>query len=191
MAKKRKTIFKCILCSGFSFDVICKKCQKRYLQPKIRKKDNIVSFYDYETIEHLIKYKYHKFGNRVFKILAQNSLKYLAGEIKESFYVIPVDDKTKKGFSHTAVLAHEMKTEFIKPLYRSLLSSSNVQYAGKSLEFRLKNPRNFIYKGKSGIDVILIDDIATTGLTLNEAKECLLENGVNVVLSAVLANLKK
>ncbi|WP_246831095.1 ComF family protein [Nautilia sp. PV-1] len=123
--------------------------------------------------------------------MAQNSLKYLAGEIKESFYVIPVDDKTKKGFSHTAVLAHEMKTEFIKPLYRSLLSSSNVQYAGKSLEFRLKNPRNFIYKGKSGIDVILIDDIATTGLTLNEAKECLLENGVNVVLSAVLANLKK
>jgi competence protein ComFC len=118
-------------------------------------------------------------------------LKYLSEEIKEKFYVIPVDDKIKKGYSHTAVLANEMKTDLIKPLYNVLHSSSNVRYAGKSLEFRLKNPRNFIYRGKSGIDVILIDDIATTGLTLNEAKECLNGCGVNVALSAVLANLRK
>jgi len=189
--KRRKTIFNCVLCGGYSFNAICKKCQNKYLKPKIRTNSGVVSFYDYESIEHLVKYKYHRFGNRIFKILAQNSFKYLAGGIKEGFYVIPVDDKIKKGFSHTAVLAESMKTEFLTPVYSSLLSSNNVRYAGKSLEFRLKNPRNFEYRGKSGVDVILVDDISTTGLTLKEARECLEKEGVNVALCVVLANLRK
>ena len=83
-----------------------------------------------------------------------------------------------------------MKTKFLKPLYNVLHSTNNVQYAGKSLEYRLQNPRNFKYSGKKNIDVILVDDIQTTGITLNEAEEKLKEYGVNVYLKVVLANLK-
>ena len=88
-------------------------------------------------------------------------------------------------------MANSMKTKSLKPLFNVLHSTNKVQYAGKSLEFRLQNPRNFEYRGNGNIDVILIDDISTTGLTLKEAKECLEKSGVNVALSVVLANLRK
>jgi competence protein ComFC len=82
-----------------------------------------------------------------------------------------------------------MKTTFLTPLFNSLHSTNSVKYAGKSLEFRLNNPRKFRYKGPKNIDVILIDDIKTSGITLNEAKETLKKYGVRVYLSIVLADL--
>ena len=187
---KRKRIFRCIICDEFSFEIICKKCEIKILKPKIIKKNSILSFYDYEEIEFLIKYKYHKFGHRIFKILAK-PFYYFAQEIKENFFVIPVDDNPKKAFSHTAILAKEMKTKYLKILFNSLLATNNVKYAGKTLEFRLNNPKNFIYKGKKNIDAILVDDIVTTKTTINQAKEVLRKHNVNVVLSVVLANLSK
>jgi len=77
-----------------------------------------------------------------------------------------------------------------KKLYSTLHSQSNVTYAGKSLEFRLKNPRNFKYSGARNIDVVLVDDVVTTGTTINEAKEVLKKYGVNVLFTLVLADLR-
>ena len=182
-------IFKCLICQKFSFDVICENCQKEFLKPDLKIKDNIVSFYNYEEIELLIKYKYTRFGSRIFKILADNSFKLFAKEIKEEFFIIPIDDKTEKGFSHTAILANSMKTKFLTPLFNSLSALNDVHYAGESLEFRLNNPREFVYNGKENIDVFLVDDIKTTGTTLNEAKEVLKKHNVNVFLSVVLADV--
>jgi len=174
-----------LICEGFSYEVICKKCQKNFLTPTLRFTNGVYSFYDYDEIEFLIKYKYHRFGNRVFKILALNSFKLL--KLQTSFCAIPIDDRPKRGYSHTAILA---KYSPFKPLFSSLHAKNDVEYAGKSLEFRLKNPRDFIYRGKKNIDVVLIDDVTTTGSTLKQAEECLKKNGVNVVFSVVLADLK-
>jgi competence protein ComFC len=162
-----------------------------YLKADVKNKNGVVSFYDYGEIDFLIKYKYKKFGHRIFEILSRNSLKVFSERIKEDFYLLPVDDKTQNGFSHTAVMVNEMKNRYLKPLYGCLRSESGVKYAGRSLEFRLKNPRNFIYTGPENIDVILVDDIRTTGLTLKEAEETLSKYGVNVALCAVLADLGK
>jgi competence protein ComFC len=182
-------IFKCIICKNFSFEIICKKCQKEFLKPDFKIKNRVLSFYNYDEIEWLIKFKYHKFGDRIFKVLANNSFKVLARNIKENFFVIPIDDKIKKGYSHTAILANSMNSKFLTPLFNSLYSTNNIKYAGKSLEYRLNNPRNFKYEGPKNIDVILVDDIKTTGTTLNEAKEVLEKFGVNVYLSVVLTDL--
>jgi len=179
-------IFECLICKEVSFKIICKRCQKEYLKPNLYKKEDIISFYDYDEIEWLIKYKYHKFGSRVFNILAKNSFFEFGKYFNEDVYVIPIDDNIKKGFSHTAILARALNK---KPLYSSLLAKSDVKYAGKSLEFRLKNPRNFNYTGKRNIKAILVDDIKTTGTTLNEAKEVLKKHNVEVLFCMVLANL--
>jgi len=74
--------------------------------------------------------------------------------------------------------------------YSSLVSMSNISYAGKSLYFRLNNSRNFKYTGPKHIDVVLIDDIVTTKTTINEAKETLKKYNVNVLFSLVLADLR-
>ena len=149
-------------------------------------KDEILSFYDYDAIEDLLKAKYNKFGSRVFNVLAE-PLMVFAGSFNEKAYILPVDDNIKKGFSHTAILAKAMHTKTLKPLFSSLKAQNHVQYAGKSLEFRLKNPKNFKYTGPKGIDVILVDDIVTTKTTLNQAREVLKKSGVNVLFSVVLA----
>jgi competence protein ComFC len=179
-------IFRCILCKDASFSVICKKCKKEYLDIKLIKNKNVYSFYDYDIMEIFNGYKFKKRGDLVYKELAF-SFKNLAKILKFKAFIVPVDD-TPKSFSHTAVLAQAMKTKFLTPLFNVLKATSNVKYAGKSLEFRLKNPRNFKYNGPKNIDVILVDDIKTTGLTLKEAEEVLAKNSVNVLFSVVLSD---
>ena len=178
----------CLTCTNFSFSIICKHCQKTLLTPSIRKRDDIVSFYQYEEIERLLKYKYHPFGSRVFEVLAKNSFKKFAEVYQEKVYSLPIDDNPKRGYSHTAILNRALKSDYITPLYRRLLAQNEVNYAGKDLDFRLNNPRNFLYKGQKNIDVILVDDIVTTGTTIKEAKEVLKKENVNVLFCLVLVD---
>jgi competence protein ComFC len=83
-------------------------------------------------------------------------------------------------------LARHLNSPCIKPLYNTLKASNIVKYAGKDLEFRQKNPRKFVYKGASNIDVILIDDLITTGATILEAKKVLKKHNVNVLFALTL-----
>ena len=77
------------------------------------------------------------------------------------------------------------------PQHASLMAQNRVNYSGKSLQYRLEHPRDFVYTGKSGIDVILVDDIITTGITLQEAQKVLMENGVNVLFALTLADVEE
>jgi competence protein ComFC len=178
----------CLTCNSFSFEIICKKCQKELLTPTIQKRDDIISFYSYEDIETLLKYKYHPFGSRIFNILAKNSFKKFSEVYKEKIISLSIDDKIKKGYSHTAILNHSLKSKYITPQYKKLLSKNHIQYAGKDLNFRLNNPRNFEYKGEKNRSVILVDDVVTTGTTLKEAKEVLANYGVKVEFCLVLVD---
>ena len=167
--------------------MICSKC-KSLLKPEFIKKDDVISFYKYEDIEFLIKFKYEKFGSFIFKELSA-PFSLFSKSYPEVLNVIPIDDRIEKGYSHTAILAKAMKKD--KKLYSTLHSKSNIKYAGKSLEFRLSNPRDFKYTGSKNIDVVLVDDIVTTKTTINEAKEVLKKYNVNVLFSLVLADLRE
>jgi competence protein ComFC len=178
----------CLTCGALSFEVICKTCQKNLLTSASQKRGDIISFYSYDEIEPLLKYKYHPFGSRVFEILAKNSFKKFSEVYKEKIISLSIDDKIKKGYSHTAILNHSLKSKFITPKYKKLIAKNNVQYAGKSLKFRKENSRNFEYRGKKNISVILVDDVVTTGTTLKEAKEVLANYGVKVEFCLVLVD---
>ena len=186
ISQRIKKIFRCIICNSFSFSHICKNC-KGLLRPEFIRNGDVISFYRYEDIEFLIKFKYEKFGSFVFRELSY-PFSIFSKNYPEILNIIPIDDKIEKGYSHTAILASAMKKD--RKLYSVLYAKSNVKYAGKSLEFRLNNPRDFEYRGPRGIDVVLVDDIVTTSTTLNEAKEVLKKYGVNVLFSLVLADLR-
>lgn len=105
---------------------------------------------------------------------------------------ISVDDNIERFYSHTAIITKAFcrasKGAFI-PQFSKLIATNRVNYAGKNLEYRLKNPRNLIYKGARG-DAVLIDDIITTGLSLTQAHECLAKSGVNVLYALTLADAR-
>ena len=187
---------KCLVCEEFSLQLICKRCQDEFLQPNLFKRRlacglNVYSFYKFSEIEDLIKSKYTIYGGAIYKILAFNSFTKYIEEFKYNslVYAIPIDDRPTPYFSHSAILARSLKTKFIIPKYAKLRAKNRVSYAGKPLSFRLQNPRNFCYNFKRNIEVILVDDVVTTGVTLSEAYSLLIQNSVKVIFALTLADL--
>ena len=185
----------CITCNSISLQIICKTCQTTLLEPNFYKKELekdffVYSFYDYKDLEDLIQSKYYFYGDRVFNILAKLSFKKfsLNFEFENPIFALAIDDHTRHDFSQTAILTKHLKNAYIKPLYNTLKAKNIVKYAGKNLEFRQKNPRKFIYSGVKNCDVILIDDVLTTGTTILEAKKALKKEGVNVLFALTLCS---
>lgn len=186
---------RCQICEKFTFHSFCNNC-KELLKPSPVKTTignlDIISFYQYEEIEKILKYKYEKFGDTVLHDIAKVSLKefFRTFDYEEKVTVIPIDDKPNN-FSHTGILAKYCKKKNVDILYSSLHAQTQVQYAGKDLIFRKNNPKNFKLLKKVSSDVILLDDIVTTGTTLLEGKELLEKNGIKVLFGLTLATANK
>ena len=184
---------RCLVCRRLSWRYICTACQAELLRPSVHKRSllpgfDVVSFYSFDEIEELLKAKYALYGNFIYKTIARNSLALFAKNFESEAFVVPIDARLNKmGFSHTAVLARAMRTKFLKPRYDALYASNDISYAGKSLAFRLANPRGFRYTGPVG-DVILVDDVVTTGTTLKEAYTAVRRAGANPLFALVLAD---
>ncbi len=186
----------CISCKKLSLSIICKDCQKNLLEPSFNKREIEKNFYNYSfyslsDIEDLINSKYYFYGDRIFSILAKLSFYKFAQNFnfEKQVLALSIDDHTRHEFSHTAILAKNLKSKYIKPKYNSIKATNIVKYAGKDLEFRQKNPRRF----KTSIQnqtVILCDDIITTGTTIKEAKKVLEKNNNEVLFSLTLADAK-
>lgn len=190
---------RCYSCSKLSFSIICGSCQERLFSPQVHTRKigtlDVISFYPYSAIESLLHTKHKVEGYRIYKALAKMTMKPFIEEFSESLesdvYIVGVDEYVGSGYSHTALLTREMRTKYTKVLHGKLLAQNRISYSGKDLQFRLDHPRNFNYTGKKGIDVILVDDTVTTGITLQEAQKVLLQYGVNVLFALTLADAKE
>jgi competence protein ComFC len=188
---------RCYSCSKLSLSIICKRCKEQLFRTTIGTRTigtlDVISFYKYSALESLLLSKHKPEGYRIYKALAKMTMKPFIEEFVEAddrvVYIVGVDEYVKSGYAHVALLTHAMKTKTSKPLHASLMAQNRVNYSGKDLQFRLKNPRNFKYTGKSDIDVILVDDIITTGITLQEAQKALMQHGVNVLFALTLADV--
>jgi len=156
---------------------------------------DVISFYKYSVLESLLLTKHKPEGYRIYKALAQITMKPFIKEFSENVdgkvYIVGIDEYVKSGYAHVAILTHAMKTKNTIPLHGSLMAKNRVNYSGKNLQFRLANPRNFHYTGKKNIDVILVDDIITTGITLKEAQLELMKHDVNVLFALTLADVEE
>ena len=187
---------RCYACTKLSFSILCDACQEQFCQTTISTRTigtlDVISFYKYTVLEPLLLTKHTPAGYRIYTLLAELTLQPFIEEFIESddriIHIIGIDEYVSHGYSHVACLTHKMHTSYSKPLHASLLARSRVQYAGKDLDFRRNHPRDFVYSGPRDIDVILVDDIITTGITLREAEELLTREGVNVLFALCLAD---
>ena len=187
-----------MVCEDLSLKHICKTCQNELLSPSLYKrkllgKIPVYSFYKYQEIEPLLLTKHTDLGYYIYTLLAQNSFRSFAQNFKYDNQVcsLSIDDHVKHGYSHTAILNKELKSKCIKPRYTKLRASSPISYSGKDYQFRLLNPRKFRMKHFNEEDVILVDDIITTGLTLTQAVQELQKQGKNVLFCLTLADARK
>lgn len=190
---------RCLLCESLSLTHICSKCQNTFLTPSIYRRKilndiDVISFYKYADIKDLLHTKHTDLGYYMYSILAKNSFKKFASEFEYPHNIssIAVDDNSQNGYSHTAILNKALKSKNIKPLYNKLRAKNRVSYSGKSREFRVLNPRNFEVKNLKESELILVDDIITTGLTFTQAIRKLedSENKILFCLSLADASLK-
>ena len=190
---------RCYSCSKICFNIICKRCKEQLFRTNIGTRTigtlDVISFYKYSALESLLLTKHKPEGYRIYRALAKMTMQPFIEEFIESddrdVYIVGVDEYVKSGYAHVALLTRAMKTKHSIPLHSTLMARNRVNYSGKDLQFRLANPRDFVYSGKSNIDVILVDDIITTGITLQEAQKVLMQSGVNVLFALTLADVEE
>ena len=190
---------RCYSCASLSYNSLCKTCKEQLFIPSIRTKKvgtmDVISFYRYSSIESLLHTKHKPEGHRLFKELAKMTMQPFIQEFVENndgdVYVVGIDEYVKNVYAHVSLLTKAMKTKTSIPEHASLLAKNRVNYSGKSLQYRLDNPRDFVYTGTEDVHAILVDDIITTGITLQEAQKVLMQHGVNVLFALTLADVEE
>ena len=165
---------------------------------------------DYEDIilRSLIKKYKYSFILPLGKILARFLITFwnFQGGVPFSFLDIPIPLTEKRnrwrGFNQAEILAREFSEYFNYDLSLDLKrQGSKIPQANLTETERLENIKSaFMWEEKnqpisspggvsilSGRDVLLIDDVITTGATLNEAARILKEAGASSVYGLVLA----
>ena len=187
---------KCLMCEKLSLTHICDPCQTKFLTPSLYRHKlpngvEVISFYKYSEIKELLFTKHTDLGFYIYELLARLSFEKFAKEFefKDKIVSIPIDDNVRNGYSHTAILNHSLKSHTIKPLFNKLIATNRVSYSGKSREYRLLNPRIFRTKKFKERDVILVDDVTTTGSTLLQAIQTLTQKKKEVLFCLTLCNV--
>ena len=105
-------------------------------------------------------------------------------------------DKLRRGYNQTAIIARELAQlaeKPCKPLLKKVRDTSQQKTLGAA-DRRINVKDAFAYRSRysvSGKTVLIIDDVCTTGSTLDEAAAKLKGAGASSVTAAVFAKTKK
>ncbi|PKL72092.1 ComF family protein [Candidatus Kuenenbacteria bacterium HGW-Kuenenbacteria-1] len=177
---------------------ICQQCLSRSPLKNIF----IASFYKEELLKkviHTFKYKYIRdlakpLGKIIINFLYQSKLNLL---FDNSYFLVPISLHRKRlferGFNQSELLVQIISREFKIPILNNVLKrrrNTKSQTKLKEKE-RRKNMKNVficcqpeIIKNKN---IILFDDILTTGSTLKEAARVLKKAGAKEIIGLILA----
>ncbi len=150
------------------------------------------------TLIHQFKYKKHiclatPLGSLLVNLLHQKTI----GEI-DSVVPVPLHWKKKRerGFNQSELMAKKISNKLYIPistnnLFRAKSTLSQTQLSRTQRQnnvkgaFKVKNPEMFYQK-----NVLLVDDVLTTGMTASECAKSLKRAGANKVLLVALARSK-
>jgi competence protein ComFC len=187
---------KCFGC-GKENEILCPECLKRIDYPTLLKSNSILAATDYndelaKKAIWLLKYRGIK---QIAELLAELIRQRILEKIKIKnpvFIPIPLSSKRlrERGFNQSELIAKYLSdTIMTNVLYKKIHTESQVLV--KDREKRLNN-----IKGSFGVqnaelikdkNIILIDDVSTTGATIAEAKRVLREAGAKNIVALVVA----
>ncbi len=172
----------CVNCQADG-QLLCTRCRNRLiLTPQMVAVDGVsrtlvAADYQQHVVQVCIKeFKYHN-APQLAEPLARLLIQALELEpTLPDFYLLPValhkKRQRQRGYNQSELLAQELHKKFNWPLIDGLTRTINTSHQAKlSRGQRLDNLQGaFRYKGESlkGKNILLIDDVVTTGATLRE-----------------------
>ncbi len=199
----------CGICSKLGEEYLCKNCGKeirRYLinleksdkNENIRIKKFFVLKYDGIVRKNIIKYKFNDkpYLYKMFsKIILED--KKACEFIKSYDIIIPVPvhkaRKSKRGYNQSELIAKEISKELKIKTYSDVLIKINNNKVQSTLnknerKENVKNAYKIINEQKiNNKNIIIFDDIYTTGSTINECIKTLKKSNVNKIGVLILA----
>jgi competence protein ComFC len=166
--------------------------------------NNILSFFKYKNplVREVIKQIKYKKNKRLAKMIAEIIYSELLENISEmelfenfdNPILVPVPmskrEKRDRGYNQVELLIDEIvRVENLSPDFNLLRKIRDTERQTKlKKEKRLKNIKGAFNPTRFnlvGLNIILIDDVMTTGATINEAKKVLEKNGAKVFVVVV------
>ncbi len=183
---------RCARCSGVETDDGCSLCGNRRFYPSRH-----IAAAEYEgPLEkalHALKFKGRRRLHRPLAGLLYNALGE-AAEGAEIVTAVPMnrDKKWKRGFNQSELMARQLARRLGRP-YFALLAENRRAATQKTLHSRdrylnvLGRYRVINTAAAAGKRVLLVDDILTTGATINECARMLISGGAVDVISVTVA----
>lgn len=184
---KRPTCFRCNRLSDGG--KTCRSCRSSSALSGVM----VASHYDGRVVELIqaLKYRHARSASELAaRLITPLLLEQKQFDLITSVPAAPTRYR-QRGFNQSELIAKSVAAELALP-YRSLLGRiGNFDQVGHSKQQRLKQADGAYYLTKnidlSGQRILIIDDVLTTGATLNECAKCLKQAGAQAVWGAVVA----
>ncbi|EAF5658649.1 ComF family protein [Listeria innocua] len=172
----------CNMCSKESSDEFCKDCQGRELY--LNRNRSLYQYNDFAK-EYMKRFKFQ--GDYIIGAIFQKELKKYFAASKMTIVPIPVSGarKLERGFNQTTAILKQSDLRY----QEFLAKKHSEKQSKKTKRERLETEQVFYLSeeiGSSEKEIILFDDIYTTGSTLNLAAQVLKESGVKKVSSLTI-----
>ncbi len=181
---------------------ICTTCLSRCKKAVDTPAPFISSIYSYKDpsvkkIIHALKYFHRK--DLILPFAQQISEELQKIEAISSYTIIPIPMPTLRkyirGYNHSTALAQEISNTLNIPTTSKILLRNPANIKTRQVEThtrneRFKNQHNtfIVSTDVAGMNILLIDDVATTGATLSAARKILLEHGAASVRAFTIAH---
>lgn len=195
---------RCILCNQILLenDPVCEKCKKEIIPHQIMHQTEssyCMAVFGYSGVvrDSIIRFKFH--GYREYaafygRKMAEVFLKSAENNVPDLLVPVPLSKRRlkKRGYNQATLLAREMEKVLAIPCKECLQKvKNNAQQHDLNKARRQSNVKgvyrvlpDFSVKGKK---ILLVDDIVTTGATLDECAKVLYENGALQVVYIAIA----
>lgn len=189
---------RCLSCETRITNIpLCPQCLKRISFVPFSSQDNHTKPYDRKihityykepipTLIHYFKYKSHTYLINFFSKLITQYLNNLTFNFSDYDYIVSVPMHRKKqkqrGYNQAALIAEILAKVLQLSMKNDIIIRERYSYAQTYLDYqqRLTNVcNNFIINKKldiMGKNIIIVDDVITTGATMNECAKILKQN---------------
>lgn len=186
---------KCIICGVEGFLGICSKCKSEI--KRVHQQEEIMAYGYYGGVlkKLILNLKYHKSfiaGKVLADLLCQIIIEKKLSIDCICYVPISKDSLKKRGFNQCSVLAKNISSILDIPVIDCLVKvkeTKEQKLLGK--EERMKNILDaFEIKNKEKLfkkNILLIDDVYTTGATINECKKNIEECNINKIYLLTIA----